>query len=320
MPRNGSGGYSPPAGQPVVSGTAISSTVFNALVADLGNELTKSICTDGQTPMTANLPMGANRITNLGAATVDSDAVRRDQVVGAYLPLSGGALLGSVSMANSNSYQMKDAGGVVRSFAGLAGDNFLNMYVAGGVALRWLDQAGGAILWTMDNAGVVTQANNLIFPQNIGIFFKDTGGTPRQFAKMQGADVNFTIGGGGSFNYYNQAGTVVVASLTNSGTFSAVTVTQTSDERKKKLWQRLPHDFVKQLAGIRKSGLFTWRKGGAGLGVGAQSLERILPEAVHTDDKGAKTVNYGAAAMVSCVELAREMVALKAEFAKLVNK
>jgi len=79
MPRNGSGTYSPPAGQPVVSGTPISSTTFNALVTDIGTEITRSLATDGQTPMGANLPMGGNKIVNLAAGSLASDAVRYDQ-------------------------------------------------------------------------------------------------------------------------------------------------------------------------------------------------------------------------------------------------
>jgi len=103
-----------------------------------------------------------------------------------------------------------------------------------------------------------------------------------------------------------------------TGGISAPTVTETSDERKKKAWQGLPAGFVDELAKIRKAGLFTWKRGGAqGLGVGAQSLERILPAAVHTDEKGAKSVQYGAAAMVAAVELARVVVALEQRLAKL---
>lgn len=80
MPRNGSGTYAPPAGQPVVSGTPILASVFNAFVADVGTEFTRSLATDGQTPMGASLPMGGNKIINLAAGTVATDAVRYDQL------------------------------------------------------------------------------------------------------------------------------------------------------------------------------------------------------------------------------------------------
>lgn len=97
MARNGSGVYSLPTGQPVVTGTTISSTVFNTLTTDLANALTTSIASDGQTAMSANLPMGSNKVTGLGAATVVGDAIRFEQA--GTLALTQGA---AASGANSD--------------------------------------------------------------------------------------------------------------------------------------------------------------------------------------------------------------------------
>ena len=81
MSYNGSGTFNiNSAGQPVVSGTVISSTAFNALTADLGTGLTTALTKDGQTTPTANIPMGTYKITNLGAGTVATDAVRLSQL------------------------------------------------------------------------------------------------------------------------------------------------------------------------------------------------------------------------------------------------
>jgi hypothetical protein len=55
MSRNSSGTYSPPAGQPAVSGTAISSTAHNALVSDLSTEVTDSLSRSGKGAMLAPL-------------------------------------------------------------------------------------------------------------------------------------------------------------------------------------------------------------------------------------------------------------------------
>ncbi len=81
MSRNGSGTYSPPVGQPVVTGTVISSSVFNALVSDVGNELTNSLPRDGQAPPTANIPMGNYKFTGManGSAATDSATVGQIQ-------------------------------------------------------------------------------------------------------------------------------------------------------------------------------------------------------------------------------------------------
>jgi len=55
MPRNGSGSYSLVSGQPVVTGTVISSSVHNALAADIAAELTNSLDKDGQTVVTGDI-------------------------------------------------------------------------------------------------------------------------------------------------------------------------------------------------------------------------------------------------------------------------
>ena len=60
MSYNGSGTFNiNSAGQPVVTGTVISSTAFNALTADLGTGLSTAITKDGQTVATARIPFAA---------------------------------------------------------------------------------------------------------------------------------------------------------------------------------------------------------------------------------------------------------------------
>jgi len=81
MSYNGSGTFNiNTTGQPVVSGTVISSSAFNALTADLANGLTTALTKDGQSTPTANIGMGNFKITNLGAATLSTDAVRYGQL------------------------------------------------------------------------------------------------------------------------------------------------------------------------------------------------------------------------------------------------
>jgi hypothetical protein len=79
MARNGAGTYLLPTGNPVVTGTTINSSTHNTTMTDIATALTQSVATDGQTPMTANLPMGANKITGLAAGSAASDAIRMDQ-------------------------------------------------------------------------------------------------------------------------------------------------------------------------------------------------------------------------------------------------
>lgn len=81
MSFNGSGTFQiNTAGQPVVAGTTITATAFNALTADLATGLSTCMTKDGQTVATANIPMGNNRITGMAAGTAATDAANLTQV------------------------------------------------------------------------------------------------------------------------------------------------------------------------------------------------------------------------------------------------
>ena len=82
MPRNGSGTDITPAGQPVAAGTVIDSTIFNAMVTDVYNEITNSIARDGQAPATANIPLGNFKLTGVGTPTLTQDATNKTYVDG----------------------------------------------------------------------------------------------------------------------------------------------------------------------------------------------------------------------------------------------
>ncbi len=64
--RNGSGTYSLPAGNPVVSGTAISSTVHNATMSDIASEITGSLAINGSSAMTAALRLASGTVGTPG--------------------------------------------------------------------------------------------------------------------------------------------------------------------------------------------------------------------------------------------------------------
>jgi hypothetical protein len=80
MAFNGSGTYVRPSGQPVVAGTAISDSVFNTLTADLATALTTCVTRNGQSPATANLPMGTYKLTGLGNGSAATDSAAYGQI------------------------------------------------------------------------------------------------------------------------------------------------------------------------------------------------------------------------------------------------
>lgn len=90
-------------------------------------------------------------------------------------------------------------------------------------------------------------------------------------------------------------------------------VTAYSDERLKRDWAELPDDFVERLARI-KSGTYTRIDSGERqMGVSAQDFRDFGPEAVSEDASGTLSLAYGNAALAACVELAKSVVALRAE-------
>lgn len=72
MARDSSGTHTLPAGNPVVSGTAISSTTANNTLSDISAEITDSLSRSGKGPMTAALEL-ANGTVGAPALSFDSD-------------------------------------------------------------------------------------------------------------------------------------------------------------------------------------------------------------------------------------------------------
>ena len=99
MSRNGSGTYTLPAGNPVVTGTTISTTWANNTLTDIASALTDSVAADGQTAMTGPLNMNSQKIQNLATGTAPTDASTVAQVTSA-VAITGGTITG-VTINNS---------------------------------------------------------------------------------------------------------------------------------------------------------------------------------------------------------------------------
>ena len=118
-------------GQPVVTGTTISSTVFNALTADIATGLSTVVCKDGQTTPTANLPMGNYKHTGASNATTAGQyLVYGQNITGASANFTGSAnITGSANVSGSASITGNVTGGnlttagVVTATGNLSGSN-----------------------------------------------------------------------------------------------------------------------------------------------------------------------------------------------------
>lgn len=158
MARNGSGTYSLyTPGNPVVTGTTISSTAFNNTMNDIATALTGSVAADGQTPITANIPMASHKITGLAAGTTSGDALAYGQtqlaiasgaiLAGTYTPTL--ANLSNLASSSATLCQYMRVGNVVTvsgNFTGastVAGNTSMTMTLPVSSTFTQLYQAGG---------------------------------------------------------------------------------------------------------------------------------------------------------------------------------
>lgn len=163
MPRNGAGTYSLPAGNPVVTGTVISSTVQNDTMSDVATALTNSIAKDGQTTPTANLPMGGYKLTGLGAGTTTTDSTRVDAVQDAdYTYLSSVAGTNTVTASASPTPDAYKVGQIFHLIPANTntGATTLNISSLGAGAVRWNGAAltGGELTQNVPVLAQVTAA------------------------------------------------------------------------------------------------------------------------------------------------------------------
>ena len=129
----------------------------------------------------------------------------------------------------------------------------------------------------------------------------------------------FTTSTSGSISAANVSNTKLFFNP-STGTLTATVMSANSDERLKENWTDVTPDFVEKLAQV-KHGIFSRTdSGNREPGVGAQSFMNVLPEAVVEGADGFLSVNYGGAALVAAIELAKVVEELRAEIAELKAK
>ena len=130
----------------------------------------------------------------------------------------------------------------------------------------------------------------------------------------------FTFLGAGTGSAGRTLSYSTLATLDVSGNFTATAnVTAYSDERFKTNWRNLPADFIEQLAQVKHGIYDRTDQELTQVGVSAQSLQPVMPNAVIEDD-GKLSVAYGNAALVAAIKLAERVVALEAKIAELTKE
>lgn len=180
MPRNSNGVYSLTAGQPVTTGTVISSSTFNTLMNDVATALTQSLATTGVSTMSGQLKLTDGNVGAPGL-TFGSDLDTGFYRIGAnsFGMATNGTLRYSVNATGNHTFAAPDSG-VALTVAGasgtytaaFSGPNAASSYT------RW--QNSGTTLGDIGSAGAVI-----------------SGGAPGDFAISSNTGQGFIIGTNG---------------------------------------------------------------------------------------------------------------------------
>ena len=154
-----------------------------------------------------------------------------------------------------------------------------------------------------------------------------SGSTMNIAGNAAGLSSTLAIGSGGTgttgftAGYIHYGSFSTSAGLTYDGTDFTCggNVTAYSDERLKTNWRDLPADFIEQLAKVKHGVYDRTDQEATQVGVSAQSLQPVMPNAVIEDKDGNLSVAYGNAAMVAAIKLAERVLALEAKIADLTK-
>jgi hypothetical protein len=129
-------------------------------------------------------------------------------------------------------------------------------------------------------------------------------------------DTGFYWGGDG-YTYFTNNG-VKSGEIQAGGHLLMVgNVTAYSDERLKSNWKDFAPDFLAKLAKVKVGTYDRTDIKTTQVGISAQSLQPVMPEAVVEQEDGMLSVAYGNAALAACIMLARKVEELEARLAAL---
>lgn len=120
-------------GNPVVTGTSISSTWANATLSDIATGLTTCVLKDGTQTMTANLPMGGFKLTGLAAGTTAGDSLRYEQGMLLSTVTTAGDLIYGTGASAITRLGIGSAGGLLIVNSGATAPAWLGLGAAGGI-------------------------------------------------------------------------------------------------------------------------------------------------------------------------------------------
>jgi hypothetical protein len=271
------------------------------------------------------------------------------------MPLSGGTMAGHIALSDNRLYLRTN--GDTNHYLWTSSDDWEEMVAYAGTGFR-VTASTGPILATFTtsavNSNVALQqgGNQVLHAGNYGSYALPlSGGTTTGIVNIigngnTGSNNNvglnvYATGGNGANMSFHRAGYYAInmgldsdnvfriggwsaganrwqLDMAGNGTYAG-NVTAYSDERLKKDWAQVSDNFVERLSQV-KSGTYTRIDSEERqAGVSAQDFQKLLPETVSTDNSGTLSLAYGNAALVSAVELAKEVTDLRARVAQLEN-
>jgi len=203
MSYNGSGTFNiNSAGQPVVAGTVISATAFNALTADLGVGLSTAITKDGQTTTTARITFAQGVTSSL---TTDSSSTSTGSIITAGgVGIAKALFVGTT--ANFAGVTTFSAGTAALPAITTTGDTNTGIYfpaadtiafTEGGVESMRIDNNGNLLVGVTIGSGfrqrITQSAGNWLHFNSDTVEAKISGGSTWNFNTDSGNPISFSI-------------------------------------------------------------------------------------------------------------------------------
>jgi len=182
-----------------------------------------------------------------------------------------------------------------------------------------LDSTNWALLTGLGDVattGNQTIAGNKTFTNRVLVAGGSASSPSIAFSDDGATDTGFYWLSDGTFGFTNNG--VSSGTVASGGNLTMVgNITAYSDERLKENWTNLPVDFIEKLSQV-KAGTYSRKDTGERqAGSSAQDWNKLLPEVVCENSDGILSLSYGNAALVSCIELAKEIVKLREEIKTL---
>ena len=284
MSRNGSGTYTLPAGNPVVTGTTITSSWANTTMQNIADGLTQSVSADGQTPMTGALNMANNNINTVATLSSANVYASNSMGVGTTSPSYKLDVVGSIN----NAFRVTDGtySGILTpsSIGGVATGSTSNhplIFVTNNTESSRIDASGNVCI---GRTSVAIAGRNLNLSSSVGV-----GAAGFALVNTNAPTKLWQTGPDGSGNYLVFNDAAAGAYITYGGT----SWTSSSDERLKT--DLVPiEDAINKVSTLRAvTGRFkTDEEGTSRAFLIAQDVQKVLPEAVNASDPEKLGIQY----------------------------